>query len=133
MNQAGGQSIRRQKEVPPMRLKALTALLLVGFAPATHAGQATATVNTVNINEVWGGFFIQLNIPLTQSYESACPQANWAFVPLTDPFYASLLATALAARASGEIVTVSTNGCVATSVAPVPKITSIDYGVRMGS
>ena len=54
-------------------------------------------------------------------------------MPMTDPYYASLLATALAAKASGETVTVTTSGCVAANGGSVPKVATIDYGVRMGS
>ena len=113
------------------RITGFAASLLL--AVAAHAGQATGTVNSVNVNPVWGGFFIQLNIPLTAVYETACPNANWAFLPLSSPYYTSFLAAALAARASGETITVYTSGCVQAAQGAQPLISNMDYGVRAGS
>ena len=109
----------------------ICAAWLVFGVMAVHAGQATSTVHTVNVNKDWNGVFIQLDIPLTFNYEPACPSANWAFVSMTDPFYNSWLAIALAAKASGATLTIYTSGCFSSALGSQPKITNIDYGVRM--
>jgi hypothetical protein len=106
-----------------------TAILFAPFA--AFAGQAVGTINVVNISAAWDGAFVQLNIPIGQHYESLCPNGNWAFIPRSDPFYASMIATLLAAKASGETVTVYTGGCVSAALGSQPKVTAIDYGTRM--
>jgi hypothetical protein len=114
-----------------VRVIALMILGTLGTLPVAYGGQATGTVNSVNVNPGWGGVFVQLNIPTTQVYEPACPEANWAFLPISSPYYGSFLASFLAARASGETITVYTDGCVAASYGSVPHISLVDYGVRM--
>jgi len=98
---------------------------------AATAGQASGTVNVVTVNSAWGGTFVQLNIPVTQVYESQCPSANFAFIPVSDPLYASVVAALLAAKASGEVMTVYTSGCVTNQIGTQPKIVAVDYGTRM--
>jgi hypothetical protein len=98
---------------------------------AAYAGSATGTVNVVNTNSLLGGVFLQLNIPPTFNYEPSCPSPSWAFIPSTDPLYPSLLATMLAAKASGDTITVVTSGCVAISGSAQPRIVAIDYGTRL--
>jgi len=110
-------------------------VLLVVVLSATSAhgnGAATGTVNVVNINKSWNGFMVQLNIPLTQGYEAACPLGNWAFLPFSDPFYNSMLASLLSAKLSGVSVTIWTIGCVSTPVQTAPLIGIIDFGTRNG-
>ncbi len=110
----------------------ITAASIPLFASVTAVGgQATGTVNVVNINPAWNGAFVQLNIPVTQNYEPQCPNANWAFILVTDPFYASIVATLLTAKATGETVTVHTSGCVSGTYGSQPRITTVDYGTRM--
>jgi hypothetical protein len=94
-------------------------------------GQAAGTVNAVNINGERNGAFVQLNIPVSFRYEPACPNANWAFIPATDSQYASIVASLLAAKMSGEVVTVYTVGCVSTAIDVQPRISSVDVGTRM--
>ena len=107
-------------------------LALALSAPlAATAGQASGTVVTVTVNATWGGTFVQLNIPITQNYESQCPSANFAFIPANDPVYSSVVAALLAAKASGEVMTVYTSGCVTNQIGTQPRIAAVDYGTRM--
>jgi hypothetical protein len=110
----------------------LFAALSLGLSLTAGAGQATGTVSTVSPNTIWAGTFVQLNVPITQGYESQCPSANFAFIPSGDPVYSSVVAALMAAKASGEVVTVYTSGCVTVpGMGTQPRIFSVDYGVRM--
>jgi hypothetical protein len=103
------------------------------FCTSTFAGQQTGTVNTINVNPVWGGFMVQLNTSVGSNYETQCP-GNWAFMSIDDRFYDSTLAALMAAKATGELVVVYTTGCFQTQQQSVqfPKISTIDYGIRNG-
>jgi hypothetical protein len=105
-------------------------LILLSFVRAARGGDATGTVNAVNVNRDWGGVMVQLNIPLTQNYEAGCPLGNWAFLPNTDPFYNSMLATLIGAKLSGTSARIFTAGCVNTPHGLAPLILWIDLGIR---
>jgi hypothetical protein len=114
-------------------VRAIPILALVGLLPCTAlSGQNTGTVTAVNINRVWNGLAVQLNVPITATYESACPWNNWIYLPQSDPFYASVLAALLAAKASGETVVVASGGCVQSPFGLLPVIATVDYGIRVG-
>ena len=116
----------------PRKQLALFAALSWTLSLTATAGQATGTVNTVAPNTMWDGTFVQLNVPITQGYEPQCPSANFAFIPASDPVYSSVVAALMAAKASGEIVTLYTSGCVTVAgMGTQPRIFSVDYGVRM--
>jgi hypothetical protein len=102
-------------------------------ANAASATSITGTVNVVDINRPFNGLVLQLNVPLTATYESACPWNNWIFLPITDPFYPSILATLLAAQASGQTVVVTSGGCVSSPGGTIPVISTVDLGLRIGS
>src|SRR5262252_5150966 len=92
--------------------RALCALFLL--LPLTETvygnGQAAGVVRTVNVTVAWGGFMVQLDNPITANFETTCPFSNWAFMGANEPLYKSMLATLIAAKASGERITVYTDG-----------------------
>jgi hypothetical protein len=74
-------------------------LLLSGAAlSAARSGQNTGTVTVMNINRVFNGLAVQLNVPATGIYESAC----WVYLPQPDPFYASILSALMAEKQSSS-------------------------------
>jgi hypothetical protein len=94
------------------------------------AGNATGTVNMVEVSSI-GGVFLQLNISPTFNYEPACPSPSMAYLPSSDPLYSTFLATMLAAQASGSVITVTTSGCVGISGSQQPRISDIQFGARL--
>ena len=102
------------------------------FSQPAYAGQNTGTVLVVNVNKTLNGLAMQLDVPLTSNYESSCPWNNWIYLPISDPFYPSVLATLLAAKASGETIVVYSGGCVQSPSGMLPVIATIDYGTRVG-
>jgi hypothetical protein len=100
------------------------------LAVTANAGNATGTVNMVEVSSL-GGVFLQLNISPTFNYEPACPSPSFAFLVSSDPLYSTFLATMLAAQASGSVITVTTSGCVAISGSQQPKITDAQVGTRL--
>jgi hypothetical protein len=114
-------------------IRAVSIVALIGLLPGTAlSGQNTGTVTAVNINKGLDGLAVQLNVPSTAIYESACPWNNWIYLPQSDPFYASVLAALLAAKASGETVVVASGGCAQSPVGLLPVIATLDYGIRVG-
>lgn len=98
-----------------------------------QGGSNSGKVNVVNVNRSLNGLAVQLNIPLTATYESSCPWNNWIYLPTSDPLYGSSLALLLAAQASGQTVVITSGGCVETPGGAVPIILTIDSGIRSGS
>jgi hypothetical protein len=98
-----------------------------------RGGTNAGTVNVVNINRPFGGLDLQLNIPLTSIYETGCPWNNWIYLPVSDPLYSSILATLVAAQASGQTVLVTSGGCVQSPGGLLPVISTVDLGIRIGS
>jgi hypothetical protein len=112
--------------------RALLFLIPITLLVATaNAGSATGTVNMVEINSIFGGVFLQLNISSTFNYDPSCPSSSLAYLPNTDPLYSSFLATMLAAHASGITITVTTSGCIAIPGGQQPKIIDIQSGTRL--
>ena len=73
-------------------------LLLSLFTPMAeiaNAGAATGTVALVEVNNTFGGVFLELNISPTFYYEASCPVPGFAFLPSSDPLYSTFLATVL--------------------------------------
>jgi hypothetical protein len=114
-------------------VRAALTVALIGLLPhAALSGQNTGSVTAVNINRVFNGLAVQLNVPTTAIYESACPWGNWVYLPQSDPFYASILAVLMAAKASGETLVVASGGCVQSPYGLLPVIATVDYGIRVG-
>lgn len=129
-SEAAGIAMRRSSSSTLSRMQLAAILLMSGLGPAM-AGQATGTINVVNISPAWGGAFVQLDIPPAQVYETQCPNANWTFIPISSNFYASILATLLSAKTSGDTVTVYTDGCITLTMGSQPLIWAVDLGQRM--
>jgi len=114
-------------------IAALAILPLFGVVDASYAGLAAGVVKSVNVNSQWAGLMVQLDNALSANFESQCPFSNWAYLSIDDPFYKSILATLLAAKASGEPIVVYTSGCTTAPYGSVPRIAGVDYGLRNGS
>jgi hypothetical protein len=67
----------------------IVAMVLWLTAHDVNAGTNTGAVNVVNINRLFNGLDLQLNIPLTSIYETSCPWNNWIYLPVSDPLYPS--------------------------------------------
>ena len=117
-----------------MRLAVVTTTLCTVLIATnvSASGDNTGTVRSINVNKNWGGISIELDGAPVFEAGSACA-SPWAFSPTSEELTKQFLAVAAAAKATGEPIRISTNGCVATPVAPAPQIQWIDYGIRTGS
>lgn len=106
-------------------------ILLCGAINSAVAGSATGTVIMVQADSTLGGVFVQLSISPTFIYEASCPVPASAFLPSTDPLYATFLGIMLSAQVSGTPITVSTAGCVSVPGSQQPRIFDIQLGTKL--
>ncbi len=109
-------------------------VFIVGFLGnpllVSASSDITGAVRTINVNKTWGGIFIQLeNAPIFE-LGSTC-ESLWAFVPISDEYAKHFVSVAMTAKATNEIIRISTSGCISTPAGPAPKIEWIDYGLRI--
>jgi hypothetical protein len=120
-----GGSVKKNSCIKTLFCCALLAVTSASLATDIVVG----TVRTINVNQPWGGIFIQLDGAPTFGVDTSCAMP-FAFVPVTDLLMKQYVALALAAKMTGTQVRISTT-CATTAEGQAPHIQWMDYEPRL--
>jgi hypothetical protein len=123
----------------------MVAALVVFSTNAAQAGQSSVTgvVCDVNINTTWAGVMVEMSTSQSfcanngafLAFETGtglvCSGAAFAYMSVNDPLFRPTVASLMAARLSGMVITVTTAGCVQAPLGPMPQIAVIEFGTRV--